>query len=235
MKKIVLPIAVILLTLAGCGGKAISIEEAAPLIPEQMIYDRSEDKFEDNFVDGEALSDSFDELEDSFERSFTTGLLTGSSELSEDQAEAITEELQHEVRQQATYKVEAKKSSDIYHVTYQVKGLDFADIMKQTTSQLTKEMLANKELAKDDNQLRRAVLDILRSTIKNAKVKTEAVNVMLEMKEEKGKWLVVSGQSEQLNSLFTAFYAGVSNQQTLEEELQNAVKEVTQEVQDQLK
>lgn len=235
MKKMMMPLVVLLLAVAGCGSKALPIEEAAPLIPDQMIYDRSEDKFEDNITDGEALSDSFEAMEDSFERSFTSGLITSSSEITEDQAEAITEELQYQVRQKATYKVTAKKSSDIYHVTYQVKGLDFASILKETTDQLTKQMLTNKELATDQTKLRQAVLAILNDTVRDAQPKGEAINVMLEMKEEKGKWTIVSGQNEQLNSLFMSFYAGVADQQTLDQELNAAVQEVTEDLQNQLK
>ncbi|MGX7131065.1 DUF5105 domain-containing protein [Enterococcus songbeiensis] len=235
MKKIwlIFPILCFTFLLSGCA-RAIPEKEAAALLVDHLVYQKSEKKFTENFQDGEDLSNAFQTNEQAFQKSFTEGLLAD-SEIPQAEAEEIAELLLNQMQKEATYEIKEIDDSDtIRHVTYGVKGLDFTGMMAATSEKLVTELLADETISKDQDKVVSETVRFLKETIPQTKAKTKAINVMLEMKPEKGKWQIVAGQTEQLNNLYLAFVAGVSDQEALLAEMTTVMEETAKEVQEQL-
>ena len=234
MKKIFAPILLLLLVLSGCA-KAVPADDAAKIFVDQMIYQKDTEAFKQNFDNGTALSETFEKSAHDFQQNFTQGLISSRSDITDEQANAITDKLTEQISQKTAYTVTTSKSGNLTMVTYQVNGLDFANIVKGTTSELMQQLMSDRSLAKDQNKIQQALIPILEEQITKAQAKSEPTNVMLEMKTERGKWVLVDGQEDQINSLYRVFLTGTKDQQTLDDELQQAVEEVTAELQEQLK
>lgn len=238
MKKLLLPMLLGILMLAGCAPKAIPAKEAADLFVQQLIYQKEGTDFEENFQNGDELKKSFETNAIAFRDTFATGLVAADGDVSEETASEITALLLDKVKSATDYKIkvgEAEASDSIRNVTYQVHGLDLVTVMKQTTQLVTAEMLKNTALAKDEAKLQAETVKQLQHVLEAPPVKAEAVNVMLEMKPEKGKWVVVGGQQKQLEGLYLAFVAGVKDADTLAADWQKAQEELAQELQQELK
>ncbi|BCA87003.1 hypothetical protein EsVE80_25260 [Enterococcus saigonensis] len=235
MRKLGIPLLLVLLFfLAGCS-KAIPAEDAAKLFVDQVVYDKDAKKFTANFANGDELNKGFKENEKNFKDNFTAGLISVGDAVSEDEANELTELLNHQIKEVTSYKVAIKEAGKISNITYEVKGLDFAAIMKETSKGITQKIMADNKLASDQNKIIEETLQLLRENIKVAKAKEEAVPIMIEMKPEKGKWTIVRGQREQINNLYFAFVAGVKDQETLTNDWNKAMEEVAKEVQAELK
>lgn len=235
MKKIWIPLMLVaLFVLAGCN-KAIPAEEAGQLFVDRVVYDEDTKKFTENFANGEELNKGFKENEANFKDNFTAGLISVGDAVSKDEANELTELLNHQIKEVTSYDVKVKEAGKISNVTYEVKGLDFAAIMKETSKGITQKMIADNKLANDQNKIIEETLQLLRENIKTAKAKETAVPIMIEMKPEKGKWTIVRGQRDQINNLYFAFVAGVKDQETLTSDWNKAMEEVAKEVQAELK
>lgn len=237
MKKMILPIIFGLLLLAGCAPKAIPVEEAADLFVEQLVYQKEDTDFEDNFQNGADLKKGFEKNTTAFRDTFATGLVAADGDVSEETANEITALLMDKVKSATDYQIkvgEAEDGDSIRNVTYQVHGLDLVTVMKQTTQLVTAEMLKNTTLAKDEAKLQTETVKQLKHVLEDPPVKAEAVNVMLEMKPEKGQWVIVGGQQAQLEGLYLAFVAGVKDADTLSTNWQAAQAELTKELEKQL-
>ncbi|EOT39214.1 MULTISPECIES: DUF5105 domain-containing protein [Enterococcus] len=220
--------------LGGCS-RAIPAEDAGKLFVDRVVYDKDTEKFTENFANGEELNKGFKENEKNFKDNFTAGLISVGDVVPEDKADELTTLLNKQIKDVTSYQVEIKAAGKISNVTYEVKGLDFAAIMKETSKGITKKMIADNKLASDQNKIIEETLALLKENIQKAKAKEKAVPIMIEMKPEKGKWTVVRGQREQINNLYFAFVAGVKDQEALTNEWNQAMAEVVKEVQEELK
>lgn len=229
MKKFLAPLLVLLVLLSGCKS-ALPANEAATLFVDQMIYHKKTEAFTKNFVNGADLSTIFQQITKDFQQNFTKGLISSHSEITTQEADEITAKLTQQIRQKTHYTVSTSQSGALTMVTYQVAGLDFAGIIRETTSQLMSRLLQDPALAKDQGQIQQALIPILLQQIAAAEVK-DPQKVMLEMKQEGSKWVLVAGQEDQLNSLYRLFFTGTKTQQTLEKDMAAAVAEVTAEIQ----
>lgn len=220
--------------LSGCS-RAIPAEDAGKLFVDRVVYDQDTEKFTENFANGEELNEGFKENEKNFKDNFTAGLISVGDVVPEEKADELTDLLNKQIKEVTSYTVKIKEAGKISNVTYEVKGLDFAAIMKETSKGITKKMIVDNKLASDQNKIIEETLTLLKENIQKAKAKEEAVPIMLEMKPEKDKWTIVRGQSEQINNLYFAFVAGVKDQEALTDEWNKAMAEVVKEVQDELK
>lgn len=234
MKKRWIPLlAGLLLLLTGCA-QAIPTKEAAALFVDRLVYQKEMEKFEENFQDGAALTETFEEHEENFQKNFTAGLLSTDSGLNEKTASEISQLVMDQVKEKTSYTIDVAENDNIRNVTYHIKGLDFVELMSQTTKAVTAQMLADTSLAKDETKLAATLVTQLETALKDAPVQTEAVDVLLEMRPEKGQWTVVDGQQAQLQSLYLAFVAGVKDEQTLTKDWEKAQEELAQELAKQL-
>lgn len=233
MKKIV-NLLIILFVLSGCA-KAIPDKEAGNLFVDQVIYQKGSGKFRSEFQNGNELNEGFKENEANFQKNFTEGLLSAGGKVSQKEADEISQLLMDKVKDTTKYKL--KKIGDAGNIrvmNYEIYGLNFVKVMKDTTKALVSKMMKEPEFAKDQNKIIAETFVILKDNIGQAEAKEEPVEIALEMKPEKGKWTVVRGQREQISNMYLAFVAGVKDQKTLTEEMNKAMQEVTAEVQKEL-
>lgn len=231
MKKRWIPLLLIglMVFLGGCA-KSIPTKEAAALFVDRLIYQKETEKFEANFKDGAKLTETFEEQEQSFQENFTAGLLSTDSGLSQETANEISQLVMDQVKEKTSYTIDVAENDNIRNVTYHVKGLDFVALMSQTTQAITAQMLKDTSLAKDEAKLAQALVTQLKTALADAPVKNEAVDVLLEMRPEKGKWTLVDGQQEQLQSLYLAFVAGVKDEETLATDWATAQEKLAEEL-----
>lgn len=236
MKKRWLPLLLlgVIVVLAGCA-KAIPTKEAAALFVDRLIYQKETEKFEANFKDGATLTKTFEEQEQSFQKNFTAGLVNADSGLSQETAAEISQLVMEQVRAKTSYSINVAENDNIRNVTYHVKGLDFVAILSQTTEEITEQMMKDTSLAKDEDKLVKALVEQLQGILQAAPVKTEAVDVLLEMRPESGKWSLVEGQQKQLQNLYLAFVAGVKDEDTLNKDWEAAQAKLVEELAQELK
>lgn len=231
-KKWIAPLLIgVTFLLTSCGFGSLSAEEAGNLFVERLAYQENKEKFEENFQDGAKLGVELDEVSSTFEEDFADGLAAMGAEVSDEEAKQLTEELVNQVKDKATYqfvKVEEEKNTAI--ITFYITGLDLVSAMKEMTRELVKEVLANPEIAQDDNKVLEATLSILNQRIKSIKIQPDPTEINIELKKEKGKWSVPKGKEDEISNLFYAFISGAEDLDTLNEQLSEAMDEVAREL-----
>ncbi|MHC5269926.1 DUF5105 domain-containing protein [Enterococcus sp. LJL98] len=215
-----------LLLLAGCT-KAIPAEEAAPLLLDEMIYEKKAEAFQTNFLQSEELETAFQSQRTSFEENFTEGLLQSGEAVDQQVAAEISEALMKQVKEQTSYNVkQITETKSIFHVIYEVKGFDLMALFKASTTGLLEKIEEKNNLVKDPEKLVTETVKIMQDQIPLTPAKETSTEVTLQLKQNKGKWEIVGGQDETLASLYLAFYAGVRDEEELAAEMMQAMSEV---------
>lgn len=230
MKKKWLVMVATLLTaffVVGCS-KAIPAEEAAPLLIDAMIYNQDTEEFQTNFAHNKELTTAFSEHRTSFEKNFTQGLLQSGEGLDEQIATDISEALMKQVRDTTSYQVKKiTETKPIYHVTYEIKGFDLVQLIKESTTELLARIQKDNDLVKDQKTLIATTVEIMKEKIPMIPANQTATEVTLQLKLNKGQWEIVNGQDEALASLYLAFFSGVRSQEELTTEMTKVIGELS--------
>lgn len=215
-----------LFLVTGCT-KAIPAEEAAPLLLDAMIYEKDTETFQTNFSKSDELTEAFQAHRTSFEENFTEGLLQGGQAVDDQAAAKISGALMKQVKEKTSYKVkQVTETKSIYHVTYEIKGFDFMALFKESTTTLLERIQKENDLVKDPQKLIQTTIAIMEEKIPTIEAKKSPTEVTLQLKVNKGKWEIVSGQDETLANLYLAFYSGVRTQEELTQEMAQVMTEM---------
>lgn len=202
--------------LAGCTQQLLEPKEAATLFVERVIFQQQEQAFADSFVDGEAIgaqSDEFDEvlLQDlAMAFSGTGGALTTA------QIETLSDNLMRQMKIKTTYQVkEIIEVGERATVIYEVKGLDFVSIVRDTTKELSERMITDLEIAQNDQKIAATVTEILETRIEAVQLITETTEIPIVLRIDNNKWVISDDQQEAVINLMLAFATGARDQQSL--------------------
>lgn len=111
-------------------------------------------------------------------------------------------------------------------VTYSIKGLDFSTLIKNFFQSFMNKVMANPEIAMNEDQLNAEAMTILTESMKGLTAKSEAVDVSIRFDIEDGKWYVAEDQQSNAESLLFAFFFGAEDEFALQSELTQVVNEL---------
>lgn len=208
-------------------------EAAATLFVERLIYQRQEQAFTDNFVDGAEIGERLDEFDEILLQDLTTAFSGTGGKMTPGQIKDLSEHLMQHMKINTTYQVkEIIEIGEETTIIYEVNGLDFVSVIKNTIKQLSERMLADLEFAQDDQKIAAAVTEILKTNIAEAQLVAVPTEMPLVLRKKHNKWAVPDDQQEAVINLMLTFATGAKDQlslnQAISEASRLALEELTQ-------
>ncbi len=232
MKKrtfsIVAVLAIGILFLSGCSKKALNPEEFSQVFVNRVIYGQDEEKFNEAYYDAQNFTDQLDSDLDSIDDIFADSFEASGMDLSDEQSASMSTSLLDAVKNQTSYEVTSIEEGEAgsVTVTYSIKGLDFSTLIKNFFQSFMNKVMANPEIATNEDQLNAEAMTILTESMKGLTAKSEAVDVSIRFDIEDGKWYVAEDQQSNAESLLFAFFFGAEDEFALQSELTQVVNEL---------
>lgn len=232
MKKLwFIPLIFFGVMLSGCMSGGVSAEDAGDILIDRIIYQKQNQKFSNEFRDGTEEGKKIDEAVAVFEKNLIGGIERTGADIPEEDGDRLIKELLQQTKEKTSYKiVQIDETRNAATITYYVTGLDLVSAMQGMTRDLIKESLADENEKKSEQEIFQNTLEILENQLKTIKIKPDPVELKVFLKKSKGKWYIPESQEENLSNLFLAFVAGTQNNDTMNEELEEALNDVAKEI-----
>lgn len=232
MKKLwFIPLIIFVGILSGCMTGGVSAEDAGDILIDRIIYQKQNQKFSNEFRDGLEEGKKIDEAVSVFEKNLIGGIERTGADIPEEDGNRLIKELLQQTKEKTSYKiVQIDETRNAATITYYVTGLDLVSAMQGMTRDLIKESLADENEKKSEQEIFQNTLEILENQLKTIKIKPDPVELKVFLKKSKGKWYIPDSQSENLSNLFLAFVAGTQDNDTMNEELEEALNDVAKEI-----
>lgn len=217
--------------LVGCGEGA-TVEEAGEMFMDRLIYDKKSENFTKTFEEVVELDKLIKKSNISFTKEFIKGFNSSSnSSFSKEKAEELGKIWKTKVEKETKYKIaNVEEQKNQYVVHYEINGLDFVAAYKVMLNTVMEKIIVDPVLAANEEKANQLIIDETINAISEIKVGKKPIKTKLNFAKKGSKYLVLSDESENIQSIFFITYLGQKDDESLDNEIAKIGKEIEEKM-----
>lgn len=214
------------LLISACSSKPIDAQKMAEILVNYTFFDKDESAFNANV---ENASEEGKRLKEQVRIVLEASVVEESPSGNEAQMNAAVIKKLQAVTEVKIAEVKELDGNKI--ITYDIKGLDFANVMKTYMEQVIALTKENPALAQSQ-EVPEEVYQIFLDVLANAKAKDTAVQVDITLAQTEERWSTAVVSNEQMENLAYAMLSGTANRDNFEQAMSEVINEVMKLVKD---
>jgi len=222
------------LLLGGCTSsrQAVNAGQSGTFFANQLVFDTAQSDFQQHFAESSELSAAMQSVARNITKNFFNDMTTEHTKVPDGLNSELSNLLIGRMKSETSFNtvMQQTQQEGQYRVSYQIFGLDYLDLFRKVSQDLTQTVMSNRDLATTPQAIMDLMVEKLRTSIPEMQVSQTPVETQLYFGIDNGKWYLLPHQEEAIRNMYFAFLTGQKNEGTLTQELAASVQKINEQL-----